>query len=144
MRLDPLAFEHLVGLEPQPAQERFGLARLTDLEVRLMLGSRPAWAAVEGVEVLGAGGLVHRMPGWPLAWLVLGRLPPRQCARLRGAIRVWLTGCPYRRVEAELDPGYPEHARFAASLGFEREGLRRQASADGRDLEAWAWLRPAG
>jgi hypothetical protein len=130
MRVDVLRPWHLAWIEPRQAFLKPWLVEPASVEVLCLHGQ--AWAAVEGGLIHAAGGVFARSYGAPVAWFA---------THVAASLRVMVEA---RRIEADIYPDHEQGRRFAASLGFERECLRRAAATDGRDLELWSRVRGGG
>jgi hypothetical protein len=146
MRVDVLRPWHLAWIEPRQAFLKPWLVEPASVEVLCLHGQ--AWAAVEGGLIHAAGGVFARSYGAPVAWFAT-----HVAASLRVMVEARrfcreqldrLLAEEWPRIEADIYPDHEQGRRFAASLGFERECLRRAAATDGRDLELWSRVRGGG
>ena len=94
-------------------------------------------------RVVACGGLMPMFYWQARAWsLTLPEIPRRCWPTIMREIvslcrRARLTG--FKRIECEVLPGVEEHRRFASKLGFMWEGIRTDATPDGRTMAVMAW-----
>lgn len=129
--LAPFDPSHLDGLEAQEAQR--GTFPAGDPAYALsLIKAGPCWSVFVGGRVVACGGLCAQWEGRAVAWAIISEGAPL-VAVTRSAIHVLgLPGIP-RRVECFVDVSFQEGIRWAEMLGFQREGLMRAFSPDGRD-----------
>lgn len=105
-----------------------------------------AVAAIEGGEVLGAGGLIPHWPGRAEAWLLVSRAASRRqvVAGMRLA-RQWLDRRQqfplFRRLEIYIRTEAPWRQSFAAALGFRREANLEAWGPDGEAFTLYSRIR---
>lgn len=141
MTLEPLRRDHLTRLRLQPAQRYFSGA-LSDPDYAVELAEAgPAYALVAGERVLAVGGVAERWHGVGLAWSLLAAdIGPHLRTLIRLTDGFFKQG-PWHRLEIAVDDGFEEGCRLARLLGFEREGLAKKYTPDGRDC--WIFARIA-
>lgn len=97
-----------------------------------------AWALVNDAgEPVAMGGISQAVPWAGTVWMVatdgmtatLWKKLIRHCRKV--AVNAAKT---IQRIEANVLQGWPEAERFARSLRFELEGVRRRAGRDGQDI----------
>lgn len=97
----------------------------------------PAWTGeVDGQPIICAG----FMPIWEgraFAWALLAQSAGRHMAAVHRAARERIRAARFRRLEAYVDPRYPQAARWVSMLGFQREGLLRRFTPAGEDMEIY-------
>lgn len=129
--LVPFEPAHLDLLEVQDAQR--GTFPVGDPAYALsLIKAGPCWSVFVGGRVVACGGLCIQWEGRGVAWAIISEGAPL-VAVTKSVIHVLgLPGIP-RRVECFVDVSFQEGIRWAEMLGFQREGLMRAFSPDGRD-----------
>lgn len=120
MRIEPFDPSHLVGAVAHPNQGHYQKVFESDWHAQRLATAGPAWSAFSEDGLVAVGGLVS-FEGTTSSWLIFTtRITPdrfvaiyRELVRRLDALRA-----EGEAVMAHLDPGYPEAARLAASLGF--------------------------
>ena len=139
-----VAFEsaHLAALRLQPGQAPHFGHLLTHETGAGLAELGPAFAAVDENYVLACWGLAEIWPGRADCWALLGdELTGTRFAVLHRWVARQLTTSHengYRRLETTIDPTFAPARRWAALLGFRREGLLRRYLPDGRDMLLYA------
>lgn len=102
----------------------------------------PAWTVTDASgRILACLGLMVAGPGYRLAWALMATGKRNALVPLTRAVRRVLNGGDWRRVEMQTRPEFAEAADWAVMLGFQLEGVKRCALADGGDLLVWARIR---
>lgn len=130
--LDPVLVQ-MIRLRPGEGKA-IELLRLSGDLSALAAGS--GGVVIEGGLVLGAGGVIPLWPGRAGAWMIAGA--DSKPHHLLLALR-WLRGfldelqhdTAYRRIECTVKDGFAPGMRWAAMLGFAREGLMPGYAPDG-------------
>lgn len=109
--------------------------------------SGPAFALLDGGDLIGAGGLVPHWRGRAEGWWLTG-----QCARPRHLVRAVrlarefldASQCDpaFRRIEIFIRAGEPWASSFARALGFTCEGRLQAWDPAGRDMVLFARIAP--
>lgn len=134
----PFAPVHIDMIDVQPAQ-RGGV--LTGAQYAAAGGD--AWTAfANDGRVLFCGGLAPMGLHYVHAWAVLATRKLADLWPITRTIRQVIADGHYRRVEMYSEARFDAGARWALALGFELEGVKRAAMADGGDLLIWAIVRP--
>jgi hypothetical protein len=129
--LVPFEPGHLDLLDVQEAQR--GTFPANDPAYGLsLLQAGPCWSVVECGSVLACGGLCVPWEGRAVAWAILSQGVP-VLALTRAVQHVLALPSIPRRVECFVDVSFQQGIRWAEMLGFQREGLMRAFSPDGRD-----------
>lgn len=129
--LVPFEPSHLARLEVQDAQR--GTFPVDDPAYALsLMKAGPCWSVFVGGRVVACGGLCVQWEERAVAWAIISHGAPlipvtRSVLHVLGQ-----RGIP-RRVECFVDVSFQEGIRWAEMLGFQREGLMRAFSPDGRD-----------
>lgn len=149
-RVEFIPFEpaHLASLNLQASQASLQpwLAVLAGQPEQLAARVVPGWwwtGTIDGA-VVGCAGVMPRWLGCATAVAMLGEIPPTAWVRVTGLVRHVLREVHrhgYRRVEASVEDGFDAGHRWAAALGFEREGLMRAYAPDGADCWLYARVR---
>lgn len=132
----PARPEMALMIDAQPRQQ----VRATVEYLTRLLAAGPGFAAVSGTTILGIGGLQEVWRDRAVAWALLSRsIGPAMTPVTRSALR-WFAVAPWQRIEAYVDPTHEAAERWAALLGFEREGTMRRFH-EGRDFDLYARVR---
>lgn len=110
----------------------------------------PAWCLEQGGQPWAIGGLSFPTDWTGVLWMVARPgLSVHSWGKALQATRTVIGNAlaldnPLRRhrVEAHVLHGWAGAARFAAGLGMQCEGIRRQAGAGGESIELWAVCGP--
>ena len=132
MSLVPFEARHIISLAPRLQSAQIGFPGLSLEYGQAMRGNGPCWtlADLHGIPV-ACGGLFRQWEGRAIAWAFLAADAPMLEATRAAALV--LDACDLRRVECWVDVDFQAGHRWARLLGFEREGLMRSFSPDGRD-----------
>lgn len=87
-----------------------------------------------------AGGLMRQWEGRGLVWALVAADAGRWLVQITRATWGFLDAQPEERLETAVQTGWKPGARWAALLGFEREGTMRRWM-DGQDFDLWARVR---
>lgn len=133
IRVEPYAPDHLAMIEVQPGQRE----ALHRAEVYFEAG--PAWTAFDeaGVPIF-VGGFARLGPSYMHAWCVMSARAGHALWAITAITRRLIANGGWRRVEMMTDARFEQANRWAKLLGFELEGVRRAAMADGGDMLVWA------
>ncbi len=137
MSLVPFSPRHLIALSPrlQPAQA--GFSGVSPAYGESMREHGPCWTLADSWgRPAACGGLFQQWEGRAIAWAFLAADAPMLEATR--AARLVLDACGLRRVECWVEVDFQAGHRWAHLLGFEREGLMRSFSPDGRDHVLYA------
>ncbi|MCW5623338.1 MAG: GNAT family N-acetyltransferase [Burkholderiales bacterium] len=132
---------HLRAMALQPKQEFIGAWVNSDYPEALAAAPGISYSAVRGDEVLACAGLAEQWTGRMLAWALLARGIGGGFVVIDRAVKRCLEAAPARRIEAHVDAEFLPAQRWVERLGFNREGLMRAFSVDGRDFQLWARVR---
>ena len=131
---------HLRAMNVQDSQ-RDVLAYVTDEGLAEIENSGDAFSFVDGEEVIGICGVLPYGDGRGLAWSFLSADIGCRILSLTRAVRKYLAGCNFRRIEMAVDCDLTQAHRWAIMLGFTKEADRmRKYSVDGRDNALYAWV----
>lgn len=136
MRVEPLRPHHLERLRLQPRQAYLAVELSGELAADLAEHG-PAFAALAGDRVIGAGGAL--VQGWPMpaVWALLSDESGRWLVSVSRAVLRFLTGLR-RPVQTGIEPGHVEGERWARLLGFAPVGPWTDwQSAHGRTFQRW-------
>ncbi len=131
--------EHLDELAPklQPNQRGSMPERFADLA----RAAGPAVAFIAEGEVIAAGGLIDTIgTGRAVIWVMIAGNTKRHFLSLFMKCHRMLAFYPRRRLEAHIDPLWPEARRLVKLMGFKCEGLM-EAFENGSDRELWALVK---
>lgn len=111
---------HVLALAPQRDQAGDGLEARARLAIaQAELGE--AWAVLADDEVIAVAGVTEAWEGRGIAWSLLSESAGRHMVSLTRAVRRYLDGLKYRRLEMYVDAQFSAGCRWAGLLGFERE-----------------------
>lgn len=127
----PFVPEHLESMDVQHAQRGTFPEGSRAYALSLMRGG-PCWSVIIYGRVVACGGLFVPWEGRGIAWAIISSDAPF-VTLTRAVLRVLaMPGIP-RRVECFVDVHFQQGMRWAEMLGFQREGLMRSFTPDGRD-----------
>ena len=90
-------------------------------------------------------GIHNLWPGVGEIWAVFSPLAKKYpCTWVAAVELMALHSKDYVRLQAALDPSYPEAIRFNERLGFKPEGLMRRYGPHGEDRIMYAWVLGEG
>lgn len=135
-----LAFrpEHLLTLKLQAAQASAQPLMTAQHGSEIVSAAGQAWTAVVDGKPIACAGMIEFWKGRAYAWAYLSEDFKAHAKSVHRATIALLAGAQWRRVEMTVDVHHGAAKRWAAHLGFEREGVCRAWTADGRDVELWA------
>jgi hypothetical protein len=111
-------------------------------EIAVELEAVGGFAAVDGSDVLGIGGILPRWPGVGMAWTWLGRKWRRRARVITDFCRVQMDVSGYNRIEAGVRVDYQRGHSWAQALGFEVETpVARAWGPDGGDYTLYVRLK---
>lgn len=97
-----------------------------------LMKAGPCWSVVVDGHIVACGGLCVQWEGRAVVWAILSKGAPLVPVT-RAVLRVIQSRGIPRRLECFVDVSFPQGIRWAEMLGFQREGLMRAFSPDGRD-----------
>jgi hypothetical protein len=116
----PLQEHHVRALTPQQAQAGQSEAeRVHDAMALAQSGSGWALVCEEGVAAIA--GVQAQWGGRGVAWCLLSDLAGAHMVPLTRAVRRYLDGLDYARIEMYVDAQFAEGCRWARLLGFKNE-----------------------
>ena len=139
--LEPFRPEHLQALKLQAAQVSAQPMMTADHGREITAAPGQAWTALVDGKPIACAGMIEFWRGRAYAWAYLSEDFKRYAKSVHRATIAMLAGAPWRRVEMTVDVNHGAAKRWAAHLGFEREGVCRAWTTDGRDVELWAKVR---
>lgn len=122
MRIEPLKKAHLDHINMQEAQKY--VADWMTPEIAAQLQQQLSFAAVEGDEVLGCGGVIEMWEGRAVAWAMLAGNIGNRFLLIHRAVKKFFDTVDYRRIEATVDVGFNPGVRWVEMLGFRLETER--------------------
>jgi RimJ/RimL family protein N-acetyltransferase len=112
---------------------------MTEQQARELAQARGIGAAAEADgQIVACAAIVDMQDGRGLAWAMLSEHALRHIKLIHRAIQGVLAKSPYRRIEMAVDAQHAAGCRWAERLGFEREGLMRAYTPDGRSCYLYA------
>lgn len=138
--LVPLSTEHLPLMANHGGQEKF-LSVFSTKHVEDLINSGPTYAAVQADgSVIGVGGLVEMNEYRALGWGMFARTTPANFLKIHRAVYRTMVESKYKRIEAYVDPEFPQAIRWIEQLGFKMEqAFVRYYFPDGSGASFWAW-----
>jgi len=100
-----------------------------------------AWTCEADGDVICCAGLLPQWENRAIAWALIGESAGRYFASIHKAAHRFLVMSPYRRIEAHVDVGFPQGARWMKMLGFEVEAYMKAFRPDGADMLLFARVR---
>lgn len=141
MKIVRMKAEHVQAVQLQAAQE-YAMPMIDAQHAReLAEAAGVAWAAVDAGRVLACAGIVQAHEQRGLAWAMFSSDALRQFKLIHRLVRQVVDAAPWRRVEMMVDVRHDAAVRWAERLGFEREGLMRAVTPDGRDCFLYAKVK---
>lgn len=141
MRIIALAPEHILAVQLQPAQG-YAAAFVTEHQAREIVAAKGiGWTAEHDGQVIACAGIVQMHDERGMAWAMLSKDALRHIKTIHRVIANVLDRAPWRRIEMTVDARHAAGCRWAERLGFEREGLMRAYTPDGRDCFLYARVK---
>lgn len=138
MKIVRLQAEHVLAVQLQEAQA-FALPMIDIAHARQLVESEGVgWAALDGDDVIACAGIVQAHAQRGMAWAMFSQRALQQFKLIHRVTRHVLASAPWRRIEMTVDARHEAAIAWAERLGFEREGLMRAATPDGRDCFLYA------
>jgi hypothetical protein len=100
-----------------------------------------AWTGEVAGEVICCAGLLPQWHNRAIAWALIGEAAGAHFAAIHKAAHRFLVTSPYRRIEAHVDVGFHQGARWMKMLGFEVEAYMKAFRPDGADMLLFARVR---
>jgi len=123
--------EAQVFVRPTFADPKYGAA-LADTE------TGDAFTALADGRLIGCIGVIKPWSMRQQAWAILAQDIRPYFLQLHMQVRRWLKYHGQGRVEAAVDCGFAQGVRWAEMLGFEREGIMKSYTMEGRDCFLYA------
>ncbi|SPU49841.1 Uncharacterised protein [Bordetella trematum] len=141
MRIVRLQAEHVQAVQLQDAQA-FALPMI-DVEHARQLASAQgvAWSALDGGQVIACAGIVQAHAQRGMAWALFSGAALQKFKLIHRVTRDVVNSAPWRRIEMTVDVNHAAAVSWAERLGFQREGLMRAATLDGRDCYLYAKVK---
>lgn len=139
MEIVPYTRDHLLAIRVQPAQA--DAAPWITPEIAVELEGPNSWTVLVNGDPVFCGGAWDLWNDRALVWSILSKGAGPVMPRItRGVVR-YLQMLPHRRVEAYVDAGFAQGARWASLLGFTREATLRAFLPNGNDAHLYARVR---
>lgn len=135
-----LKHEHVRTLRLQQEQRQFACA-LTQEYVQSLIDHGHAWTVIDGETIVACAGFVEHWHNRAYAWALIGDEAGRRMVPLTRIVRQFLDQSPWPRIETAVDEAFEAGHRWAKLLGFEKEGVMRHYSPEGRDCALYARVR---
>ncbi|CAB3931644.1 GNAT family acetyltransferase [Achromobacter insolitus] len=141
MKIVQMTAAHVQAVQLQDAQA-YALPMVTaEHAQQLAAADGVAWAALDGDEVIACAGIVQAHEQRGMAWAMFSECALRQFKLIHRVARLVLAGAKWRRIEMTVDINHAAAIQWAERLGFEREGLMRAVTLDGRDCYLYAKVK---
>lgn len=140
MLVAPFHPAHLVEIRAQPRQPK-DLMLYSDPSYGESLAEGQAFSVFDSGGLKACLGVVDMGTGRGLGWAVLSCDLKALMAPMTLRARQFFRESAFRRVEAYIDPNFPQAIRWAGLLGFEREGLMKCFTPSGADQYLYARIR---
>lgn len=137
--------EHLKALVLQDAQEYFGAEIQRPGYGAYLRDAGQAFTAIDGDHVLGCGGCVEIWENRAQIWALIAKDAGRNMIGIHRAVDGFLKQAKWKRIEAAVDIGFDEGARWLRLLGFYNETPDKPMRAyrpDGGDSYLYARIQP--
>lgn len=139
----PYQPDHLTRLLLQPSQAIMQpmLSKKEYAESLQIAG--PAYSLVDGDDVLACMGLLPQWENRAIAWGLISAKAGRHFLSIHKAVLATMELHRFRRIETSVTCNFENGRRWAEMLGFEREGIMKSFTPDGRDCDLYAKVRAA-
>jgi len=138
MQIIALKPEHLLAVQMQPAQAWSAACMTPAMAQEVAAGSVVGATAVQGGCVIACAGLIELHPGRAQAWAMFACQALAHFKTIHRVVGAVLSASRWRRIEMYVDCQHEAACRWAARLGFDREGRLRAVTPDGRDCYLYA------
>jgi hypothetical protein len=98
----------------------------------------PAFTVTSRGDIVACVGVIPQWENYSRAWALLSGDSGRHLLGITRAIRRWLRFHNSGRVDTSVVVDFQQAIRWAAMLGFVREGLMRKYTPDGKDCYLYA------
>lgn len=141
MKIVRMTAAHVQAVQLQEAQA-FAMPMVSaEHAQQLAAADGVAWAALDGDDVIACAGIVQAHEQRGMAWAMFSERALRQFKLIHRVVRMVLDGAKWRRIEMTVDANHAAAIAWAERLGFEREGLMRAVTPDGRDCFLYAKVK---
>jgi len=130
--------EHLLAVQMQPAQAWAAACMTPAMAREVAAGSVVGAAALRDGSVIACAGLVELHGERAQAWAMFADEALAHFKTIHRVVGAVLAASPWRRVEMYVDCQHEAACRWAARLGFDREGRLHAVTPDGRDCYLYA------
>jgi hypothetical protein len=138
--IEPFKVWHLDEFDLQPTQA--GLRAFLKQGHALHLAENSfAFTGFQDGKAVGCAGMIELWPGRECAWSLLSDCGPRAFLNVHRTVVRSLEARRARRTEMAVDVDHFAGQRWAALLGFKKEGLMECYSPDGRNAYLYAKVR---
>jgi len=141
LKIVPLESWHLLDIEVQEAQRNCDTVLRNETNAKELVRAGPAFTALEGETPVACAGIAGCGGGRFLAWSVISQRGLARFGGIHRGVRRFLDIADYRRIEAVVDIEHKKAIRWIEVLGFEREGVMRKYTENGRDCYLYARLK---
>lgn len=140
MIIIPFEPEHLELIELQESQKLFK-ERFKNEYASHLIDSGPCYSAIEDGIVYACAGVSIQWDNRAIVWSLLSKDVGRHFTRIHKAAFRLMDMVSIRRIEAHVDPDFPEAHRWIKMLGFEFEGRMKAFSPYGDDMDLYARIK---
>lgn len=125
------------------ADQQWGMSYIDlDTYAQEMVDAGEGFAMVDGEEVIGCAGVsrldVCRTQSWAL---ISENIGPMRYFQYHKAVKSFLDGCDWQRVEMAVYEMNVKANKWAHMLGFKPEGLMKNYFPDGSNAMLWARIK---
>lgn len=113
----------------------------SDVDLTALSEEGLAWTGEVDGQIMAIAGVIPQWSNRAIAWALISKYAGAHFIEIHRAVRRFLIHCPFVRVEAQVDVGFPEANRWMNMLGFELEGYMRAYRPDGADMLLYARVR---
>lgn len=141
MHLVPFVPAHLIGFELQEAQSWLQPHLNTSEYVNSLTAFGDAFTLIASGNVAGCGGMINLSPTRGHLWALVDKNAGKSLLGATRLVREFLEKQSKMRIEIAVKTSFQAGHRWAAMLGFEREGTLRKWGDDGNDYDSYARIK---
>jgi hypothetical protein len=141
MIVKPFEAWHLDELTLQDSQSIFEPSLVNSGYGLSLQTAGPAYSAVIDDKVIACLGIIPQWENRAIAWGLISGDAGKYFIGVHKAVKRFLDLQDYARIETSVSCNFDQGHRWAQMLGFEREGMMRKYTPDGRDCDLYARIR---
>ena len=139
---EKLRVEHILDIELQAQQQSLQAQLTPEYAHSIVDHTGFGWAALLDGKTIACAGVLEFWANRGQGWALLSEVALANFIAIHRFARCVLRDQPFARVEIFVDQHHDAGIRWAERLGFEREGLMRRFTTDGRDCFLYAKVDP--